>query len=103
MQSEEQRGFQTSVYEVVRQIPPGSVLTYGAIALLIGRPSNSRLVGHMMAHAAGGINAHRVVNHQGRTAPSWPEQRSLLEQEGVSFKENGFVNLRKHLWHVERP
>ena len=26
----------------------------------------------------GDYPCHRVVNHQGRTAPGWPEQRALL-------------------------
>ena len=51
-----------------------------------------------MSHAPSNIPAHRVVNHQGRTAPGWQEQRSLLEKEGVGFKDNGFVDLKRFRW-----
>lgn len=40
----------------------------------------------------------RVVNHTGRTAPFFYEQRGLLAAEGVTFKENGNVDMRKHQW-----
>lgn len=30
--------FYEEVYSIVRQIPPGKVLTYGAIARMMGRP-----------------------------------------------------------------
>ena len=40
----------------------------------------------------------RVVNHAGRTAPGWHEQRALLEQEGVKFKKNGHVDMARYQW-----
>lgn len=91
------------VYEVlavVEEIPEGKVATYGQIARLIGRDKNSRLVGRILSCAEyyGSYLCHRVVNHQGRTAPGWTEQRMLLEDEGVVFKDNGCVDLKKHQW-----
>lgn len=95
--------FRKEVYSVVAQIPCGCVTTYGEIARLIGRPQNSRLVGHVLrgASSALGLPCHRVVNAQGRTAPGFAEQHSLLEQEGVAFKPNGCVEMKRHLWHWE--
>lgn len=91
------------VYEilaVVEEIPAGKVASYGQIARLIGRERNPRLVGKVlsMAEFYGSYPCHRVVNHGGRTAPGWAEQRALLEQEGVTFKENGCVNMKEHRW-----
>ena len=45
-----------------------------------GRDKNARLVGRVLSRAEyyGDYPCHRVVNHQGRTAPGWPEQRALL-------------------------
>ncbi|HAY73588.1 MAG TPA: cysteine methyltransferase, partial [Ruminococcaceae bacterium] len=43
---------------------------------------------------------HRVVNGSGRTAPGWTEQRSLLESEGVEFKPNGCVDMKKFQWEI---
>lgn len=37
--------FYEEVYSIVGMIPPGKVLTYGAIARLTGRPRHARLVG----------------------------------------------------------
>ena len=34
----------------------------------------------------------------GRLVPGWTEQRVLLENEGVRFKTNGFVDMKKSQW-----
>lgn len=92
--------FDWKLYEIVRQIPPGLVSTYGHLAVLAGYPGRARMAGKAMARAPEslGIPCHRVVNGQGRTAPGWIEQRELLEQEGITFRKNGLVDLKKHLW-----
>ena len=86
------------VYAIADSIPEGKVMSYGQIAELIGRPKNSRLVGKIMSLADryGDHPCHRVVNSAGRTVPGWTEQRTLLEAEGVTFKENGNVDMSKH-------
>lgn len=89
------------ILSVVEEIPYGAVATYGQIARLIGRDRNARLVGKVLGNADlyGQYPCHRVVNHTGRTAPGWPEQRSLLELEGVCFKENGCVDMKRFQWN----
>jgi methylated-DNA-protein-cysteine methyltransferase-like protein len=42
-----------------------------------------------------------VVNIAGRTSPGWSRQRTLLEEEGITFKPNGHVDMSKHLWEPE--
>ena len=88
------------ILSVVEEIPAGRVSTYGQIAALIGREKNSRLVGKVlsMAEYYGSYPCHRVVNAAGRTAPGWSEQRKLLEAEGVEFKPNGCVDMKKYRW-----
>ena len=88
------------ILSVVEEIPEGCVATYGQIARLTGREKNARLVGRVlsMAEYYGRYPCHRVVNHAGRTAPGWPEQRALMEDEGVTFKPNGHVDLKRHRW-----
>ena len=49
------------------------------------------------------LPCHRVVNSQGRLAPNWAEQRGLLEKEGITFKKNGCVDLKKHIWEDILP
>lgn len=92
--------FYKNVYEVVAAIPPGSVTTYGDIALLLGKPQNSRLVGRALSQVPPGLYlpCHRVVNAQGRLAPAWAEQRGLLMAEGVAFRKNGEVDMKKSRW-----
>lgn len=88
------------ILSVVEEIPLGRVASYGQIARLIGRERNARLVGRIlgMAERFGNYPCHRVVNAAGRTAPRWEAQRELLEEEGVSFKKNGRVDMKKYQW-----
>ena len=88
------------ILSVVEEIPPGYVASYGQIAALIGRDKNARLVGKVLSLSQyyGQYPCHRVVNRAGRTAPGWYEQQSLLESEGVTFKKNGCVDMKKHRW-----
>ncbi len=91
------------ILSVVGEIPEGKAATYGQIAALIGREKNARLVGKVMSMADyyGEYPCHRVVNAQGRLVPGWHEQRRLLEEEGVGFKENGCVDLKMYGWKGE--
>lgn len=92
------------VLSAVAEIPEGKVATYGQIAKLIGREHNSRLIGTILSRAEryGDYPCHRVVNHLGRTVPGWTEQRKLLEREGVTFKNNGCVDMKKNQWDTDR-
>lgn len=91
------------IYEIlsaVAEIPAGRVATYGQIAGLIGREKNARLVGKVlsMSQYYGSFPCHRVVNHAGRLAPGWAEQKSLLESEGVPLRADGRVDLAQYQW-----
>lgn len=88
------------ILSVVEEIPPGYVASYGQIAALIGRDKNARLVGKVLSLSQyyGQYPCHRVVNRAGRTAPGWYEQQSLLKSEGVTFKKDGCVDMKKHRW-----
>ncbi len=88
------------ILSVVEEIPEGKVASYGQIARLIGRERNSRLVGKVLSMAGfyGEYPCHRVVNHAGRPAPYFREQKELLLGEGVGFKENGCVDMKNYQW-----
>ena len=88
------------ILSVVEEIPEGKVASYGQIARLIGRDRNSRLVGKVlsMADFYGDYPCHRVVNHAGRPAPHFRDQRERLLSEGVKLKENGCVDMKACQW-----
>lgn len=92
------------IWNVVAQIPRGSVATYGQVAEQAGLPGNARLVGYAL-HAlprASNIPWHRVINSRGEI--SFPKQTSmfrkqqrLLKDEGV-LCVNGKIDLAKYGW-----
>lgn len=102
------KDFFAKVYDIVSRIPEGKVMTYGQIAALLGEPRGARVVGWAMRAAPSSLNlpCHRVVNRLGEMAPSYAFgskdiQRELLISEGITFKENGCIDMKKHLWKVE--
>jgi methylated-DNA-protein-cysteine methyltransferase-like protein len=94
------------VYQIVRQIPPGSVATYGQIAHLLGEPHAARTVGWAMSVSSDSyVPWHRVLNAQGRISAAERRaesglQRALLEEEGVVFDEDGRVDLAAYQWEA---
>jgi methylated-DNA-protein-cysteine methyltransferase-like protein len=86
--------YRERVYKLVRQIPRGRVMTYGQIAVILGKGYTPRTVGFVM-HGADERQTpwHRVINSQGRCStggivlPADKQQR-MLEAEGVKFISN---------------
>ncbi len=98
--------FFQQVYDLVRIIPPGYVMSYGQIAQLLGHPRASRLVGWAMHRCPSQIPWYRVIKKTGELPLSnslFPlsDQRRLLEQEGVSFLTSGLVDMKKHQYKLE--
>ena len=93
-------------YDLVRQVPVGSVVTYGQVAVMAGFPGRARQVGYAMAAVPddSDIPWYRVINVRGevsaRSGGSMFErlQRILLEEEGVTFDEGGRVDLERYRW-----
>ncbi len=91
------------IYEVVSNIPKGKVAAYGQVAFLAGNPRWARVVGYAL-HVnpePGTIPCHRVVNCEGKVAPSFAfggddVQRQLLEAEGIVFEPDGRIDLEKY-------
>jgi methylated-DNA-protein-cysteine methyltransferase related protein len=79
-----------AVLSLVERIPPGRVMSYGAIAEALadrsGRASPRR-VGTIMAQYGGPVPWHRVVTGGGRLPPGHErEARARLMEEGVVFR-----------------
>lgn len=95
------------VYEVVKRIPKGNVLTYGDVARAVGAPRCARQVGWAL-HCnpePGVIPCHRVVFGDGRLTDGFAfggkeVQRALLEAEGVQFDKD-IIDLKKYRWEGE--
>lgn len=100
--------FVDRVYAVVRRVPRGCVISYGAIAHVLGRPRAARQVGWAMAAAPSGagrrrVPAHRVINARGELSAAkafggYGVLRARLEAEGITFLQDGRVDLERHLW-----
>jgi methylated-DNA-protein-cysteine methyltransferase-like protein len=102
--------FNNQVWEIVRQVPPGKVTTYGQIAKMIPPPGlmpqhsydafGPRWVGSAMAKCPDDVPWQRVINAKGEISlrPGAQEQRRLLEEEGVEFDERGRVDLDRFGW-----
>ena len=93
------------IYDLVRQIPAGKVVTYGQVAQAVGGCS-ARMVGYAMAALKNGVRPdvpwQRVINRQGRISIHDPYgsvvQRNLLEEEGVVFDANDRVDFKAFGW-----
>ena len=102
--SEVGHGLFGRVYDYVRRVPAGRVVTYGQVAAAVGAPRCARQVGWAL-HVnpqPGVIPCHRVVNREGRLAPAFAfggsdAQARLLAAEGVAVHD-GYVDLNVYLW-----
>lgn len=100
-----QAEFFKQVYKIAARIPKGKVMTYGQIGMVLGVPNCARQVGQAMYNTPAylDIPAHRVVNSKGGLAPAHAfggeeVQRKILEEEGVVFKQNGCIDLKKSIF-----
>lgn len=99
--------FSQKVYEYLKTVPKGRVVTYGMIAAAIGSPRAARQVGNALHRNPTPvvIPCHRVVNRDGRLAPAFAfggieKQAELLRAEGVEV-EDGYVNVQKYIWGAQ--
>jgi len=87
--------FQLKLYKTLALIPCGTLISYGALAELIGRPGAARAVGAAMTANRFSIiiPAHRVVRAgrkiSGRSCMKEDPRVTLLHSEGVfDFEQN---------------
>ncbi|NPV86256.1 MAG: cysteine methyltransferase [Anaerolineae bacterium] len=93
------------IYNVVRQIPPGKVATYGQVARIVGK-CTARMVGYAMSALPlqSDVPWQRVINAQGKISPHGDGigtllQRQMLEAEGIVFDSQGKTELDRFGWH----
>ena len=95
--------YRERVYEIVRRIPRGRVMTYGQIADILGEGYTARTVGFVMHSADENDPWHRVINAQGacstgRVLLPPDKQQRMLEAEGISFDARGRCDLKRYRW-----
>ena len=103
--------FRSRVEALVEQVPRGSVVTYGQLAVWAGRPSSARAVGGLAHFGRTNLPWHRVVNHKGGLASGYPGGREAhylhLKSEGVEFQQSTpgvyHLNLKEHQWLPAQP
>lgn len=91
--------FFDQVFKVVKNIPAGKVMTYGQIAKILNT-KDVRKIGWALHSNKNPdlIPCHRVVNKDGRLAPSYVfggpmEQKVRLLEEGLKFIDEQRVDL----------
>lgn len=96
------------IYDIIQQIPPGKVASYGQIAELVGNRRLARVVGYALHAIPDGsdIPWHRVVKKDGEVfggaeSASGKYQTELLKSEGVGFVD-GHVDMKKYQWEKRR-
>jgi len=82
-----------AIWDVVAQIPPGMVSTYGEVARAAGLPGRARQAGYALKHLPEGLHLpwHRVVGAGGRIvfppgSSAFREQARRLRSEGIQVK-----------------
>jgi len=84
------RDFTKKVFEVVREIPRGKVLTYKEVAKRAGSPRAWRAVGNILnKNKNSRIPCHRVIKSNGKIGgynKGEKKKIALLRKEGVVIK-----------------
>jgi len=97
------RGYRERVFEIVRRIPSGRVMTYGQLAEILGEGYTARTVGFVMHSADQTVPWQRVINAQGACSTGRvivpPDlQQRMLVSEGIVFNEKGRCDLARYRW-----
>lgn len=95
------------IWATVRDIPEGSVASYGQVASLAGIPRGARQVGYALRHLPDGSDVpwHRVVTASGKLAfeqgsRAWKRQKGKLAEEDVPVL-GGRVRMSKYRWQPQ--
>jgi methylated-DNA-protein-cysteine methyltransferase-like protein len=95
------------IWATVRDIPEGSVASYGQIAEIAGIPRGARQVGYALRRlpSNSGVPWHRVIRTSGRIAfekgsPAYNRQAKRLMMEDVVILE-GRIDMHKYRWQPD--
>ena len=92
--------FTLAVLQALRSIAPGTTTTYGALALLAGRPGAARAVGQAVGSNPVPVivPCHRVIASNGSLggfSAGLDRKRALLDHEGLPALSGGWTSRRE--------
>ena len=98
--------FTENVIRVLRSIPRGKVMSYGAVARAAGSPRGARQVVRILHSMSEKYELpwHRVVNKDGRislTDEAAFSQKELLASEGVFLSRDGTINMKRYGYQLD--
>jgi len=99
-----EKSFHEKVIDIIKNIPPGKVATYGSVAACAGSPRAARQVVRILHSSSEkhDLPWHRVINREGKISlppgRGYELQKMLLEKEGVVFGIGERVDLDRYLW-----
>ena len=103
------RDFTARVYALVRRVPRGRAISYGAVAAILGSPRAARGVGSALGalDLESDVPWWRVVNRNGEISIKGEAglatlQRTLLEREGVRFDARDRIDWNRFGWRGPR-
>jgi len=95
------------IWDTIRDIPQGSVASYGQVAEVAGIPRGARQVGYALRHLPDDHDVpwHRVLQASGNIAfdkdtPAFVEQSERLMMDDVAVIA-GRVDMQKYRWQPD--
>ncbi len=81
--------FSEDVYQVVRTIPKGKVMTYGEVAVAAGHPGAARAVGTILSkNYDPDIPCHRIIRSDGKPGNY---NRGGVDRKTIILKAEGAI------------
>jgi methylated-DNA-protein-cysteine methyltransferase-like protein len=98
-----EKQFKDQVYDLVRSIPRGRLMTYGQIAALCGSPRSARIVGQVAHWGPLDLPWQRVVHKDGALARGYTTggleaHKRDLEAEGVEVDQYYRADIDRLIW-----
>jgi len=102
--------FAENVLEIVEDIPPGRVMTYGSIAAVLGSRA-ARVVGQVMARYGSDVPWWRVIRasgepplcHEGQALQHYLDENTPLRHSDSGATNAAYrIDLRAALWQPGR-
>lgn len=96
--------FKDKVFEIIKKVPKGAVVSYGQVAAYAGAPRAAREVGWVLRTLPEDtlVPWWRVVNNQGVLSikgnlhSTKEKQKELLEAEGVAISDEFELDMSKY-------